>query len=330
MEQPLDLDQSLDNLANEIVSRSSRDIIGSWRKDAEAAAERLECGIKLINTGNYNTGKRSNLSFPKKQLTVIAGRTGGGKTTTMLNIAVSLAAQGKKGIFLTLEEPEYSLASKTMAIFDCMKRGVNNAYTANEFKFMLKTGKIVDWEFYNEYRNKIVANLIFVDANKHAKSKDSAMPSQLYDPRCLDAFASSQYFKGIIEYIIADYIQIMQVDELQVAAYANVKMVMQAIRYMCGQHNCAIIMGAQLNREAAKLEMIDWQPEMLREAADIEQGANMILAAGRVKNAQGVYSFALRILKNRDGNPFQSGVFDASLAHQFINPIPESDLGNAD
>lgn len=330
MENALEEQKSFDNLADELVSRSSNDIMLSWRKDAEAAAERLSCGIQLVNTGNYNNGEYNDLSFPKKALTIIAGKTGGGKTTTMLNVAVSLCMQGKKGIFLTLEEAEFSLACKTMAIFDSYKRGYNSAYTANEFRFMMKTGKIKDWELLKEYKKTVVRNLIFVDANKHAKSEDAATPSSLYDPRCLDIFASSEFFSGKVEYILADYIQLMQTDDFQAAAYVNVKKVMQAVRYMCGQHDAAIIMGAQLNREAAKLDMVDWVPEMLREAADIEQGANMIIAAGKVANAQGEQSFALRILKNRDGNPFQSGVFDISYPHQFITSRPEGGLQDVD
>ena len=74
---------------------------------------------------------------------------------------------------------------------------------------------------------------------------------------------------------------------------------MQAVRYMCGQHDIALIMGAQLNRDASKVPMQDWQPEMLREAADIEQGANMIIGAGKVKDIDDNLCFALRVIKNR-------------------------------
>ena len=193
----------------------------------------------------------------------------------MLNVAVSFAMKGHKGVFVTLEEPQFSLATKSMSIFDCRMRGKEKAFTASQFKLMMKQEKITDWPFWAEYREQIMPNLIFVDANTMSKSEDIAQPSDLYDPRTLDLFMD--YFSGQIDFIFVDYIQLMSTGDYQAAAYANIKQVMQAVRYMCGQHPVAIIMGAQLNREAAKLDMIEWTPEMLREAADIEQGANMIV-----------------------------------------------------
>ena len=311
--------KKLHNLAESIAARSSREIYQSWENDAKEAAERLSSDIKLFNVGGY--GNRVNpLSFPKKALSILAARTGGGKTTTMLNVAISFAVNGKKGIFVTLEEPEFSLATKSMSIFDCRMRGVELAHTASQFKFMMKRGQISEWPLWNDYRRDIMPNLIFIDANKMTKQEDIAQPNELYDPRILDMFMD--YFQGKIEFAFVDYIQLMSTGEYHNNAYVNIKQVMQAVRYMCGQHPVSIIMGAQLNREAAKLDMTDWTPEMLREAADIEQGANMIIGMDRVYNAQNDVSYAMRVLKNRDDNPMQNAIFDVSFPHQFIGPEP--------
>jgi replicative DNA helicase len=311
---------SLRALAGELYHRSTDQIFKSWHEDAKQAADRLDSGISLISTGDYNQGDLTTLSFPKKALTIIAGKTGGGKTTEMLNLSVSLSMKGHKGLFITLEEPEFSLAAKSMSIFDCYKQGKGDAQTANKFRYHLKTGKYKDWNNFKPYKKDIMRNLMIVDANKHSKSPDAAMPSSLYDPRCLSAFA--EFYGDKLDFIMVDYVQLMSSGEYQQAAYVNIKNVMQSIRYMTGQHSCAIIMGAQLNREASKLDISEWQPEHLREAADIEQGANMILAVGRIPSPGGVVSMGMRLLKNRDGNPFQSGVFDISYPHQFINPEP--------
>ena len=313
-------DKLIGNLAKEIFHQSTDDVINRWKNDAEQAANPLHCGIRLVNTGYYNNGEKTELSFPRKALTIIAGRTGGGKTKIMLNIAVSLALKGHRGIFVTLEEPEFQLAAKTMAIYDCYMQGKEIATPYNDFKFMLKTGKIKNWKLLEQYQDQIVRNIIFVDANSHTQSIDCAQPNELYDPHAITEFA--HYIDGELDFIIGDYIQLMQTGEYEVSPYVNIKKVMSSIRYMNGQHSAAIIMGAQFNREVTNLDIRDWEPEHLREAADIEQGTAMLIAAAQTTDKIGKPNTILRVLKNRYGNPFQSGVFNVSYPHQFIEHEP--------
>lgn len=304
-------------LAKSLNNRSINDIWSSWKKDAKEAAERLDTGINLICTGDYNKGDVFPLDFPRKALTVLAAKTGGGKSTTMFNVAVELALQGKRGFFLSLEEPEVSICSKLMAIYDFKKKGIENAQTPNQFRYMLKNGKIDNWDLKADFEVDIMRRVLIVDANKHAASKEAASPSILFDPVALDAF--TEQFKSI-DFVMADYIQLFGTGELTSNNVLNIKRVMQAVKNLCGRHPVAVIMAAQLNREAAKLDIREWTAEMLREGADIEHGANMIVGMGKFDDQKNEgEKFVLRLLKNRDGNPMLSGVFKSHFSHQSID-----------
>lgn len=312
-------EQSIKALAESHIRRGPGKVVGGWKSDAVQAAQRIKTNFELLNNLPYTRARQERLTIPRKAVTVICGKTGGGKTTTMLNLSVQFAMNGLKGLFITLEEPEFSLGAKTMAIYDCIKRNADEAQTTNQFKFALKTGQIDKWDLYEEYKLGILENLTIVDANKHATAKDIAAPSVLYDPRCLDEFA-----KHIpdLDFIMVDYVQLMDAGKKHSNPYMNIKDIMQALRYMTGHHKAAIVLGAQVNREASRLHMSEWQPEHLREAADIEQNANMIIAAGRCEMCSGDVGYAIKILKNRDANPHLDAVFNVEWERSYVHPDP--------
>jgi len=311
--------KELQALAKSIFDRSSGEVLESWCADARQSADRLPSGIFLKNTGDGDREKDIELTFPKKAISIICGKTGGGKTTLMLNVAVNLVLKGYSGVFLTLEEPEFSLASKTMALFDVHKSGTAHAKTTYEIKRMMKNGTLEQWEHLAEYRRTIARELVFVDANKQDQPEHCADPSNLYNPEWLDLFA--QFFKNL-DFIIVDYVQLMSCGDYHESAYVNIKKVMQALRTMTGKHSGAIILGAQLNRQVSNMPFEEWQPEHLREAADIEQNANMIIATGRIKTENSGIAVGIRALKNRDGNPFIGSLHEVSYEHSYIGNKP--------
>ena len=300
--------------------RPSEYVFSDYVDDVVAAGERIQSGYQLISTGWEDNGEKVDLTFPRRALTLFAAKTGGGKTTSLLNMAMRMARSGKKGIFITLEEPAYKLAVKSMAIYDHMHRpdGEGKNVTVKGITRLMRARKIHEWKYLGAYKTNIADNLKFVDANADMKSDNPAKPTYLYDANFMDWFCDRSPVK--LDFIIVDYIQLMKSEDADgKQGYLQMKAVMQAVRFMCGQHDAAIIMGAQLNREVKGLDFMEWTPEHLREAADIEQGANQIFAVSPMKVDIGPPVFGIRCLKNRDENREIEGYFNINFGQQVID-----------
>ena len=321
-------EKMIKQLSVDIFDESATDFAARMQKSAKSIARRVGSGMFLKNYGDYESGKEVELSFPRKALTILCARTGGGKTTEMLNVSVRMAMAGKTGAFISLEEPVVKLYTKAMAIYECLKIGPDEAMTANQALQMVGRDGGKNWALMKDFKREIISRLKLIDGNSDALSETSADPSVLYDPAALSYVVQNENAhriknnKPVLDFLMVDYAQLMKAEDATDNGAMNIKRVMQSVRNLCGQNDLAVIMGAQLNRTADAIDFEDWTPSMMREGADIEFTANQIVSMTKIYNESGMASYHMRLLKNRDANPMQEGVFGVSFRHQFIESHP--------
>lgn len=321
-------EKMMHQLSVDIFDESPTDFAARMQVSAKSIARRVGSGMYLKNYGDYENGKEVELSFPRKALTILCARTGGGKTTEMLNVSVRMAMAGKTGAFISLEEPVVKLYTKAMAIYECLEIGTDNAATANKMLQMVGKDGGRNWPLMQKFKKEVISRLKMIDGNSDALSETSADPSVLYDPAALSYVVQNENanrirnHKPVLDFLMVDYAQLMKAEDATDNGVMNIKRVMQSVRNLCGQNDLAVIMGAQLNRTADTIDFENWTPSMLREGADIEFTANQIVAMTKVYNTENMASYHMRLLKNRDANPMQEGVFGVSFRHQFIESRP--------
>ena len=313
--------QEISNFATEIFKSNNRNV-ADYETDARASAKSLDIGFKTVRSGSYQCGESYNLRIPRKAITTICAKSGGGKTTDLLNIAFNLRAKGSKGIYLTLEEPACDLFAKTMSLFTVRFKKCNAPMNFFECKKALAAG-FEKWEHANEFKHFMdLDGLRFIDATKQHSPDDPMQPTMLQDPRFLNEILKVAADMGEdLDFIIIDYVQLMDAGSGFESSARNMKEVMQTLRYIVGHFSAAVIIGAQMNRQAAFTDFSEWQKEHLADGSEIEKSSNLIVALClREVSGRGPQDLmmGLRVLKNRGGPVSLASLHEVDLAHCYI------------
>jgi len=102
-------------------------------------------------------------------------------------------------------------------------------------------------------------------------------------------------------------------------SYQRMKAVMQACKNLAGGLGIAVVIGAQLQRSVASVDIWDWEPEHIRDGSDMEQAASLILAVGQDKDyPDQECNTVIRYLKNRNGPKRVAGMFNVKYEYCFI------------
>jgi len=214
-------------------------------------------------------------------LTIVTSVTGGGKTALLTELAALELAAGKDVFFFTGEEMPAMLAAYIASKVKTFRTGKDHGFGAifqpnngEEIASLLK-----GLHFYNGIEASITAG----------KIKESFQQAP-QDEKPL---------------ILVDYVQLMGTDgeERFSANWERVKKIAADLKGLRSS-GFSIVLGAQLNREGIKgkegaAAFFAVQPENIREAADIEQAADLILLAWIPRN--NTKAFFLRTLKGRRG-----------------------------
>ena len=207
----------------------------------------------LKDGGNIIPFGMQQLDYPaggmtRKEVTVLGGRPGHGKTTLSINIVRSLIKQGYKVMLFNREMSNEEVMKKIIIMES--KDIEYSKVRKNE----LSDDEILKIELLNEKIKKKYKNLIMYDNIR--KLGEAMLEISRYKP----------------DVVLDDYIQLIQVDDIEERRF-QIEAIMMEYKWICKKENCRAILVSQLNREIEK--RIDPKPRLsdFAESGVIEQTA---------------------------------------------------------
>ena len=185
----------------------------------------------------------------RKEITVLGGRPGHGKTTLVINMVQGLIKQGFTVMLFNREMSNTEMLKKMVVMeskaleYTNIRR--NDLSEKDKKEFELVSGKIK-----GEYEN-----LLMYDGIRNLE--DSLREVAKHKP----------------DVIIDDYIQLIDVRNVREGRRFEIEKIMQEYKWICKTENCSAILVSQLNREIEK--RLDPRPRMsdYAESGVIEQTA---------------------------------------------------------
>tara|TARA_R100001082_G_scaffold44069_1_gene23361 strand:+ start:174 stop:1502 length:1329 start_codon:yes stop_codon:yes gene_type:complete len=185
----------------------------------------------------------------RKEITVVGGRPGHGKTTLVINIIKGLIEQGYRVMMFNREMSNTEMLKKLVVmespnlLYANIRQNSVGENNEVEFEDTIETIK-------NKYENLIMYESI--------RNLDDAM---------------REVAKHKPDVIVDDYIQLIQVNGVKEGRRFEIEKIMQEYKWICKSENCSAILVSQLNREIEK--RIDPRPRMsdYAESGVIEQTA---------------------------------------------------------
>ena len=303
----------------------------SWDEfitNLKATPQGLHTGYIMGNSiTDPDTGEELNeLTIPNKAVTVIAGRSGHGKTTAMLNVALKLLEHEKNKLikrvhFFTYEMPEEQLMQRALLSYVGHGIGAMFSYTPKEAIYELITNgsdrKIKQRyqqdvkDYVDKFRKELAdtGRLTFRDARGHTIED-------------LRATITALHKRGEIDVVVIDYIQKLTSNTVKNGqAKAVMKQVCEELNGLANETQLPIIVGSQFNREVHYLYEVT--ETAISEADDITHLGALILglfnndvkqrfpnnesATAEDQAKQTKYghpnTFYIDVLKNRFGTP---------------------------
>ena len=229
-----------------------REIQPSKQKDIEDLVNEMS---QIVKEGaNVIPFNRAYLDFSaggmtRKEITVIGGRPGHGKTTLVANIIKGLIGQGFRVMLFNREMSNTEMLKKLVVIESKSLEYGNirmNAVVDGTKREFEKAAEILK----HDYQNLMMYDTI----------------------RTLDD-SLREIAKHKPDVIIDDYIQLIGVKGAQEGRRFEIEKIMQEYKWMCKSENCSAILVSQLNREIER--RLDPRPRMsdYAESGVIEQTA---------------------------------------------------------
>jgi DNA primase len=222
--------------------------------------------------------EQNELLIPNKAITIIAGRSGHGKTTAMVNLTLKLLEKNNhlnRVYFFTYEMPEEQLIERALlsyvghgvgamfskqpsnALHTLISKG-NDQYIKKEFREKVRS-------FVNQFRTEYIdtGRLKFVDARGKAIEEIRATITALHK-------------RGEIDAVVIDYIQKFTSNTVKgTTGTALMKHVTDELNGLANDTHLPIITGAQFNRSVECLHQVS--ELAIREADDITHAGALIL-----------------------------------------------------
>jgi len=229
-----------------------RQIQPSKIKDIEVLVEEMKATVEEdTNLIPFNLGHLDTFAggMTRKEITVLGGRPGHGKTTLVINIIKGLIEQGYRVMLFNREMSNTEMLKKMVVMeshslkYGDIRRNDLSDINKEEFELVSERIKGEYGEFFM-YDN--------------VRSLDD----------CLREIA-----KHKPDVVIDDYIQLIQVDGVKEGRRFEIEKIMQEYKWICKQEDCSAILVSQLNREIEK--RLDPRPRMsdYAESGVIEQTA---------------------------------------------------------
>ena len=238
--------------------RKIQDVLPDMQKYMEALSE-SKGELTGVRTGYYDFDKMTNGLQPK-QVIIIAGRPGCGKSAFALNIALNAAIHEHKTVaFFSLE----------MGVEEIMKRAFGCVGKIDGE--VLKTGKFknTDWKKWNEAMSELSDTKFYID--------DTAGISVSEIRRKCRKLKNSE---DGLDMIVIDYLQLLTSSNKYAGQRVQeVSEISRDIKKLAMELDVPVIALAQLSRSVEQRKGEDSKPKLsdLRESGSIEQDADIVL-----------------------------------------------------
>lgn len=243
-----------DRLGRDI--KTIQEVLPELQKTMEELAE-SKSEFTGIRTGYYDFDNKTR-GLQNKQVIIIAGRPGSGKSAFALNIALNAAIQSKKTVaFFSLEMGADEI---TKRMFGCVGKLDGD---------VLKTGKLknTDWKKWNE------AMSILSDTNFYIDDSGGLTVSEIR--RKCRKLKNSEHG---LDLVVIDYLQLLSSS----AKYAGqrvqeVSEISRDLKKLAMELDVPVIALAQLSRSIEQRKGDKPKLSDLRESGSIEQDADIVL-----------------------------------------------------
>ena len=295
------------------------------KADADRAGQGLKTDIQLWSVDNDGNHKEFPLYLPRWAISIVCGRTGGGKTTMLVNLGVRLSMQGYGGLYVTLEEPAFAITAKMLASYSAYtnKNHSSDAISVGD-AIKVIAGK-TQYKDMVGFQKNVLGMCRPIDANKHIDGSNLASPNLLYQPQYIaDILAYAQGDGKPLDYVIIDFGQLLEVEGSDLNnSHNRIKAVMKVLKQLAGT-GIAVIIGAQMQRTIFSEWVFDYEAENLLSGADMEQSANIIICCGRDTKQKDIdQRDVIRLLKNRNGKKRCGGMTTFNFENCYIPTLTE-------
>ena len=245
-----------DRLGKDI--RSIQDVLPDIQKNMEALAE-SKTDFTGIRTGYYDFDNMTR-GLRKKQVIIVAGRPGCGKSAFALNVALNAAIKNKNSIaFFSLEMGVEEIAKR---MFGCVGKIDGD---------VLKTGKLKnnDWKKWNEAMSELSDTKFFIDDS-------GGLTVSEIRRKCRKLKNSDSG----LDLIVIDYLQLLSSSSKYAGQRVQeVSEISRDIKKLAMELDVPVIALAQLSRSVEQRKDGDKTPKLsdLRESGSIEQDADIVL-----------------------------------------------------
>ena len=245
-----------DRLGKDI--RSIQDVLPDVQKNMEALAE-SKTDFTGIRTGYYDFDNMTR-GLQKKQVIIVAGRPGCGKSAFALNVALNAAIKNKNSIaFFSLEMGVEEIAKR---MFGCVGKIDGD---------VLKTGKLKnnDWKKWNEAMSELSDTKFFIDDS-------GGLTVSEIRRKCRKLKNSDSG----LDLIVIDYLQLLSSSSKYAGQRVQeVSEISRDIKKLAMELDVPVIALAQLSRRVEQRKDGDKTPKLsdLRESGSIEQDADIVL-----------------------------------------------------
>ncbi len=233
-----------------------RQIQPSKQKDIEVLVDEMKATVEEdSNLIPFNLGHLDTFAggMTRKELTVLGGRPGHGKTTLVINIVRGLIEQGYRVMLFNREMSNTEMLKK-MVVMDS-----NSLKYGDIRRNDLSESDKGEFELVSDKMKGNYKELLMYD---NVRTLDD----------CLREIA-----KHKPDVVIDDYIQLIEVRGVKEGRRFEIERIMQEYKWMCKQEDCSAILVSQLNREIEK--RLDPRPRMsdYAESGVIEQTAELAM-----------------------------------------------------
>jgi len=307
------------------------DFLDGLKEDAFKAGLGIKTGITLTSRDAEGGFHDFPLYVPKYAVTGICARTGGGKTTLMTNLAVRMSMSDAFGLFVTLEEPAFSITAKMLAAYSSWKNpnhSLEGLTNSEALKVIAQKATHKDLE---GFRKAVLSRCRTVDANGLADREDIESATVLYNPQYITDLINYRDSRSSrkLDYVLIDFGQLLESSVDNSNSYQRMKGVMMALKNLAGS-GVAVVAGFQMKREVIGFNIWDWEPEQIRDGSDAEQACSMLIAVGRDtdKDYQGDERDVIRLMKNRNGAKRVGGRMIIDFARNAVPSMTSQPTGD--
>lgn len=226
---------------------------------AEAIAIRAYDELQKRSRGEYRPIATGFSEFDRMtgglfagEVLVIGARPGTGKTAFSLELCRRFAAEGKKGLFASLEMSDIQIANRLIAAYgaiDQMRLRQAESLTEN------------DWDAVSVGYAMLCMQKLWI--SERVRTVESLR----------DEILKAREKYGGLDYAIVDYIQLMNGGKWSENRNQEVGRISRELKALAVEQKIVLVVLSQLNRESADRPTIS----QLRESGQIEQDADMIL-----------------------------------------------------